>query len=46
MALWCLFNFNIKEINNSNIILIYLLLEITIKSLNREEILFNYFNKS
>ena len=37
MALWCLFDFTIKEVNNTDIALGHLLLEATGKKLDEEE---------
>ena len=40
-----MFDFIKREIDNINIVLKYLLLEATGKKLNKEKVLFNYFNK-
>ena len=46
MALWYLFNSIIKKVDSTNIALKYLLLKVIDKTLDKEEVLFNYFNRS
>ena len=46
MAPWYLFVSTIKEVDNTNVALKYLLLEVTSKKLSEKKVLFNFFDRS
>ena len=45
MALWCLFDFIIREIGNINIVIGYSISKTTSKRLNEKKVLFDYLDR-